>query len=146
MTERELKTRFAKAWLKNPNDPFGAVVVATNGNTLAACQLVNVLSQDPEVHAIKEQLLEEFGEAAFLPTESELLHDILHRARNCTNDDDYTKLIRLVADIRGMIQKPGVTINNTVTTNKVMVIPSRATEKDWEKGLLEQQRGLLTNG
>lgn len=153
MTEEELKYQFAEEWLRNPDNPFQAALNITNGNGQLSLKIADSWIRDPEVKAMKKQLIAKYGEDHFLPSQTSMLFDILNRARNCPMDEDYVKLMRLAADIRGMIQKPGVTINNNVTTNKVMVVPIRVgndgqtvDSHEWERQLISQQQTLTANG
>lgn len=151
--EQRLKLQFAEEWLRNPSNVFAAALAATRNNPQLALQIADAWTFDDEVLAMKKQLVKENGEEAFLPSPTSMVHDILDRARDCFDNDHYVKLVRLAADIRGMIQKPGVTINNSVTTNKVMVIPVRVgndgntiDSHEWERQLIQQQTGLFANG
>lgn len=151
--EQKLKFKFAEEWLRHPNNAFAAAQVITGNDAGLSWQLTSELSQDSEVLAFKEKLLQERGEDAFLPSSAALCHQILDRAATCQLNTDFVQLIRLIADIRGFIQKPGITINNTQTTNKVMLIPMRVGSDgkaidsvEWERQLTQQQMGLIGNG
>ena len=109
-------------------------------------QIVNNWSHDPEVVQFKRELVEEHGEEHFLPSKFQLVRDIIDRAR--TNPfADFEKSYKLVADMMGWIEKPGITINNSTTNNKVMVVPvgrlndnGTVDENVWEKNAISQQQ------
>lgn len=151
--EQELKLQFAEAWLRNPSNAFLAAKLIAGEDPHMAMQMANAWVRDPEVAEMKKQLIAEYGEESFLPSKASMIHDILDRARNCPHNDDYVKLMRLMSDMRGWIEKPGLTVNNNVTTNKVMVVPIRVgtdgatiDSHEWEKQLIEQQTSLISNG
>lgn len=147
--EQLLKLKFADAWLRNPNNAYAAALRVTKNDPFLATQICSDWLFDDEVEAFKKALIEEHGEEHFLPTKSELLHDIYDRARSCFVDDSYAKLMKLAAEMRGMIEKPGLTINNNTTNNRVMLIPmgklndNGTVDSDhWEQTAIEQQSGL----
>lgn len=146
-----LKKAFAESWLRNPTNAFAAALEVTNNDPVAATQIANSWVGDQEVREFKEALIAEYGEEYFLPSKASMLHDILDRARRCPHADDYAKLMKLAADMRGFIEKPGVTVNNntTYTTNKVMQIPvfvnnagQPIDDHEWERQLIANQERL----
>jgi hypothetical protein len=149
--ESILKKAFAEAWLHNPTNAFAAALEITGNDPAAALEISSAWSHDPEVKRLKAELIEQHGQEAFLPTKHEILHDIYSRARTCPHNDDYVKMMRLAADMRGQIEKPGITINNnnSVTTNKVMQVPVfinntgyPVDDDEWEQRLIENQEAL----
>lgn len=151
LREIELKTLFANAWLKTPRNPFEAANSICNGNGSQAVHMATMWVYDAEVLDIKKQLLTEHGEEYFLPSKVEMLHDILDRARTTHADDDFVKLMKLAADMRGMLSdKTSINVNNNVVNNKVMMVPvfmnskgNVADDSEWERGLIEQQQRLV---
>ncbi len=151
MTELELKKIFAEKCLFNPNNTFLAALDLCNGNHQQAFELSTAWSYDPQVNEFKQQLLAENGEEHYLPTKSQLVHRVMSRIDNgFATNDEFVKLVRLVADIQGLIEKPGVTVNNNITTNKVMNIPvfigdggKPATLEQWETQVMKQQATLI---
>lgn len=146
-----LKRAFAEAWLRNPSNAFAAALEVTGNDPVASTQLANSWVGDSEVKAFKNELITEYGEEYFLPSKTSMVHDILDRARKCQHDEDYVKLMKLAADMRGFIEKPGVTVNNntTFTTNKVMQIPvfvnnagQPIDDHEWEQQLIANQERL----
>ena len=109
-------------------------------------QIVNNWCYDPEVIEFKEQLNQEYGEEHFLPSKFQMVRDLIDRARN-NPFADFEKSYKLAADILGFIQKPGVTVNTSITNNKVMVVPvgrlndnGTVNEDDWESKAISQQK------
>ena len=147
--EQKLKMKVAEAWLRNPNNMFAAALEVTKNDSFAAMRICDAWVFDDELKQMKEALLEEHGEEHFLPTKFEMFRDVYDRARGTYDDDSYAKLMKLAADMRGFIEKPGVTINNTQTNNRVMLIPvgklndNGTVDSDyWEQSAIEQQRAL----
>lgn len=151
MTEQELKRKFAERCLFNPNNKFVAALECTNGNQQLAMKMLETWLYDPEVKQYEVELLAERGEDAFLPTKAQLVNRLMGRLENPGCDDEsFVKMMRLTADMLGMIEKPGVTVNNNITTNKVMNIPvfmtsngKPASMDEWEQQLIEQQQTLI---
>lgn len=148
--EQQLKMAFAEAWLRNPRNAYAAALTLTGKDTFAAMQIADKWVLDAEVKHFKEQLIDEHGEEHFLPSKSEMIRDVLYRAESSPVDDSYVKLMKLAADMRGFIEKPGLTINNnTQTNNRVMVVPVGRLNDDgtidsheWEQRAVEQQHVL----
>lgn len=150
-TVSDLKRKFAERCLFNPNNKYVAALECTNGNPQEAMRILETWLYDDEVKAYETELLAERGEEAFLPSKANMIQGLLNRLANpgCT-DDDYVKLMKLAADMRGFIEKPGVTVNNNITTNKVMNIPvfigsngQPASMDEWEQQLITQQQTLV---
>ncbi len=144
MSEEELKAEYARLLLKI-TDPFKAALQLFPDNTSRALRVANEWPTDPEVVAAQSELLEEDGELSFLPTKADLARNIWDRMQNeRVSPDDYAKLGKLYADVRGFIEKPqtNVSVNNNVTNNRVMVVRENGTDEDWEAKLRKQQENL----
>ena len=143
--EKQLKAAFARLLLKNPDDPFKAALAVFPDNTSRALRVANEWPGDSEVLNFQAELIEEDGELSFLPTKADLARNIwdkMQSDRICA--DDYAKLGKLYADVRGFIEKPQTNINNNVNnvTNRVMVVRESASDADWEAKLRKQQEEL----
>ncbi len=138
------KQAFAEALLRCPGNPYQAAMSICNSSQRAV-QIAEEWLHDPEVAEYKKELIEKYGEEYFLPTKAEMIHKIYARGIAAARDDDFFKGMKLIAEMRGMIEKPGVTVNNNVTTNKVMVIPSNNSDEEWEQRLVEQQKKLTSS-
>lgn len=144
--EQQLKKAFAYEWLKQPSEAYAAALVITQRDTFAAMQIVNKWCYDSDVLQFKEQLIDEHGEEHFLPTKFEAVRDLIDRARN-NPFADFERSYKLVAELMGWIEKPGITINNSTTNNKVMVVPvgrlndnGTVNEDVWESNAISQQQ------
>lgn len=142
------KRKFAELWLRNPSQPFECVLELIPDDRIKAISVMGVLTIDPEVKQIKEQLIEEYGEEHFLPSKAQMVRKVLDRSDMAT-EDGFVKMMRLAAEMRGFIDKTGVTINNNVTSNRVMVIPSISKTDDglidaseWQRQAIDQQSTL----
>ena len=144
--EQQAKRMFAYEWLKDPRNSYAAALKVTQRDIFAAMQIVNNWCHDPEVIQFKLDLVQEHGEEHFLPSKLEMVRDVIDRARDTLCPDAFGKLYKLAADMRGFIEKPGVTINNNTSNNKVMVMPVGRLNRDgsvneevWEQAAIEQQ-------
>lgn len=145
MTEEELKAEFAKLLLKTPNDPFKAALLLFPDNTSRALRVANEWPADPEVMAAQAELLEEDGELAYLPTKADFARKIWDKMdEERLAPEDFAKLGKLYADVRGFIEKPQTNINTNVNnvTNRVMVVRESQSDADWEAKLRKQQEDL----
>ncbi len=149
--DQTAKKLFAEAWLKHPDDPYKAALACSFNDHQIAQNIFQTWTSDREVEDFKRQLLAERGHESFLPSKEQMLEDIMTRAKHCADNDQYAKLMKLAADMRGMIEKPGVTINNHQTVNKVMNIPmfmnkddEPFTDAQWETKALTQQEKLTS--
>lgn len=149
--ELTYKIAFAEQWLRNPHNTFEAAMQVCQGRTLEALQMSQAWMFDSEVLQLKEELVAKYGEEHFLPSKSDMLHSIYRRAnQDHTANEDFVKLMKLAADMRGMLQeKTAVAINN-ITNNKVMMVPvfvdasgKVASDDSWEQSLIAQQQRLV---
>ena len=142
--EVEEKAAFAEALLFDPNNPY-KVAQSIYPENIGKCMWVtNFWLRDNFVIEVQKKLLEEHGEEHFLPTKVDTAREIWERAVNSYDDDQFVKLMRLYADVRGFIEKGQINIDNRtqMINPKVMYLPPLKDEKSWEKGLLEQQKAL----
>lgn len=151
--DQKIKQAFAYEWLKEPKEPFKAAMKLTKGNSSAAIQLTDALVHDDEVAAFKKELIEQYGEAHFLPSKFEMVRDCIDRGKAAICDDSFQKIYKLAADMMGFVEKPGVTINNNMTSNKVMLIPApqlngngSINQDDWQQRAIEQQQKITVDG
>jgi hypothetical protein len=148
--EQKLKLKFAEAWLRNPNNAYAAALSVAKNNPFLATQICDKFLNDSEVEAFKKSLIDDLGEEHFLPSKCEMIREVYDRAKICLVDESYVKLMKLAADMRGFIEKPGITVNNlTQTNNRVMMIPSFPTNQNgvvdadyWESVAIGQQKSI----
>ena len=139
----DLKRSFAEALLKKPEDPYGAAMSVTD-NCSQAIIMANDWVNDPDVKKFKEDHINEQGASHFLTNRDEYAREVMDKARKIKDPGEAHKYYKLYGDIRGFIEKPqnNTNVNVQNISNRVMVVPTRSTTEDWEKGLLEQQRKL----
>lgn len=145
-TQHEKKLEFAADWLRS-NDPWKSASKLFPADPAAVMRCVQHWVNDEVVLGEKKRILEEFGEAATLPTKAETARAIWDRAHNeRTNNTDYVRLMQLYADIMAMIAKPAaVQVNNVQEAPKVMIVRDHGTDSDWEAKLQAQQDKLVSD-
>lgn len=144
MSDEELKAEYARLLLKI-SDPFKAALQLFPDNTSRALRVANEWPNDPEVMAAQADLLDEDGELSYLPTKADFARNLWDKMQeDRIAPEDYAKLGKLYADVRGFIEKPQTTINNNnnVTNNRVMVVRENGSDEDWEAKLRKQQDNL----
>lgn len=143
---RTRKLLFAEALLKNPQDPF-KIALKIVPDTGAALQAATEWPADLEVIEHQRALLNELGEAAFLPSEfdaARLAYSLAEKEE--IEPSDRIKALELYGKFRGLIQKPETVINNNnqtnVQVNRVMVVKEAASVEDWQAKAMRQQARL----
>jgi len=140
----KLKTAFAEALLRNPDNAFQAGTqvfgAETNKALFAATQWVN----DDFVLHEKARLLKTSGARAFLPSKEDYAREVWKTATDpkCPIEDK-RGLLSLYGDVMGYKEaaaKPtgGITVNN----NRVMIVKDHGTDSDWERRAMQQQHAL----
>lgn len=151
MTEQEEKAAFAALLLKMPNDPFKAALELVS-DTTRALRIAMEWPKDPIVKAETERLTEGEGALSFLPGKGELLRDIWDRMQGQVGaagtiikptPDDYAKLAKLYAEVRGFIEKPQSGPAVQVIIPRAIEVPTHGTDEQWESAAATQQRELL---
>lgn len=152
MTESEEKAAYAALLLKE-RDPFKAALQLFPDNTNRALWVANHWPNDDEIKAEQTRLSNEEGDS-FLLSKREFLQDIEQRMRGTVypngtvippTPEEYAKLAKLYADVRGFIEKPQTNVNVTTNVNRVVEMPVFANENEWEAEAARQQRELLEN-
>lgn len=145
MDESELKVEFAKLLLKEPTDPFVVALKLFPENVNRALKVAVEWPGDSEVKAAQEKLLSEVeDEFSLLPTKASFSNLILAKMGEAA-PDDFAKLAKVYADVRGFIEKASTNVNtgNTVV-NKVMIVKDNGTDDEWSAKLLKQQEKLVS--
>lgn len=151
--ENQEKAAYAALLLKE-RDPFKAALQLFPNNTNRALWVANHWPNDHEVKAEQNRLTKEGGEMSFLPGKAELASDIWQRMQGTTlangvtippTPDEYSKLAKLYADVRGFIEKPQTSVNVVNNIPRVVEMPVFADESEWETEAARQQRELLEN-
>lgn len=147
MTDLELdqkKKRFAFEILKAPGESF-SIAKSLLGDTPAAFDAAGSWIADPIVLEEKDRLIEAHGQRYFLPTREDMVRDILKRA-SFSDNDGYTKLMKLASEMLGYIEKPGTSVTTNVQMNPIMIVKDHGSDDDWENKVSNQQRSLLIEG
>lgn len=153
-TEDEEKAAYAALLLKG-TDPFEAALKLFPDNTNRALRIAHEWPRDPAVKACCEKMSEGDGELAFLPNKAALARDVWDRMKGAKyaggvvvppTAEEYAKLAKLYAEIRGFIEKPqtNVNVNNTVV-QRVVEVPVFQSDADWEAAAARQQHESLAN-
>lgn len=150
--ESEEKAVYAALLLKE-RDPFKAALQLFPDNTNRALWVANHWPNDDEVKAEQTRLSNEEGDS-FLLSKREFLQDIEQRMRGTVypngavilpTPEEYAKLAKLYADVRGFIEKPQTNVNVTTNIQRVVEVPVFQDESSWEAAAAKQQRELLNN-
>ncbi len=151
--ESKEKAAYAALLLKE-RDPFKAALQLFPDNTNRALWVANHWPIDAEVKAEQERLMGEDDGSSFLPSKAELARDIWQRMQGTTlangvtippTPEEYAKLAKLYADVRGFIEKPQTNVNVTTNVQRVVEVPVFQSESEWENAAARQQRELLEN-
>lgn len=151
--ESEEKAAYA-ALLLRERDPFKAALSLFPDNTNRALWVANHWPNDAEVKEEQARLIGEDEGASFLPSKVELARDIWQRMQGTTlpsgvtippTPEEYAKLAKLYADVRGFIEKPQTNVNVTTNVQRVVEVPVFQSENEWEAAAAKQQRELLNN-
>lgn len=146
-----MKTAFAAALLKDPNNPFRAAMTLLDesdpGSTADAALMANFWPKDPVVVAEMNRLQSKEGELSFLPTKADLARKIWTMLDTPMEPADAAKLMKLYGEVMGHIEKPGTNVNVDARnlSRTVMLVKSHSKE-DWESKARQQQKGLTDDG
>ncbi len=144
---KALKTKFAIALLRQPDDAFKAGVDVFGADTGRALYAAQNWINDAFIDAEKIRLLKEKGARAFLPSKEEYAREVWKLANEArTPIEDKRHLMALFGDIMGyktQAEKAGVNVN--ITQNKVMIVKDHGSDAEWERKAAAQQH-RLTNG
>lgn len=138
------KLKFAASFARSKNAANAAMSVWPNDPGFALKQSY-LLPFDSVVIAELKRILDVEGEQSLLPSKSELVRDILTRAKAAACDDDYEKLMRLAANMMGHIEKPGTNVDVKVQVQSVMVVKDHGTDEEWAARMAAQQQNLVLN-
>lgn len=147
--EANKKLAYALQLLYMPHDPFKAATRVLGFNDPGVNHYVaQYWPHDLDVRREMVRLIEEHGEAHFMPSLEAVAGEVYAYAQSADEGDLKLKAYRLYAEIRGFIQKPGTVIThnqNYTDLSKVLVIKDHGTEDEWEQKLIEQQARLVAN-
>ena len=132
--EERLKKEFAASLLKTPNEPFKAALAVFGSDSMAAMHAANYWVHDATVKAEQDRLIEELGEAAFLPSKAQIareLYELSQKERLSQTDKLRIDALNSYAKLMGWITD-SAKINNNVKAEKgasVQVVASELDEK-----------------
>jgi hypothetical protein len=150
MDELERKRKYMIQLLREPEEYFKAGLAAyperDSWHTAMAMKVGTEWVDDFECLQIKKDLIEEFGEAFFLPSKGDLAREIWATAKGAKTNSDKIKGLELYGKVMNFIEQPQpAQIHNNVgnTTNKVMLVTRSNSDDEWEQKLLDQQTKLI---
>lgn len=152
MTEDEEKAAFAIGLLKQPNEPFKVALSIFPDNTNRALWVAHHWPNDPAVKAEQKRVADDDNAGDFLPSKGDLARAIWQKMEGSTNSEgrvivpimeDYVKLAKLYAEVRGFIEKPGTGPAVNVIIPRAIEVPTHGTNDEWEAAAERQQRELL---
>lgn len=142
--ELERKRLFAEALLRAPGDAFSAARTVFGQDTMGAMVASQQWPYDMVVLQRQAELLETFGPDEYLPAKHEVARRIWDIGQAATDTKDRLAAFKLYADLRGfMPRSEGMTINNTVNQNRVMIMRDFGTDEQWETAAAGQQAKLI---
>jgi len=150
--ESEEKAAFAALLLKEP-DPFKAALQLYPENTARALRIATEFPKDAEFKAILAHMESQIDPMDCLPTKADLARVVWNKMTGKAENgnaiyvsvDDFAKLGKLYAEIRGFIEKPGPVINNNnnVIVPRAIEVPNHGTNEEWEQAAQRQQEESL---
>jgi hypothetical protein len=151
MEMADQKRAFVYAWLQDEDgDAFGAALKVFGADTSAALRYSHEWSHSDEVLKLRDEVLAEYGEEAFLPTKGDAVKLAWKMAQTETVPvRERVAALALFSELRGFVSKGGtnVTIDNSVKslTSNVMQVPMPASIDEWQEKAKFQQRQLVEN-
>lgn len=144
----EEKVKFARLLLSE-KDAFKAALLLYPDDTSHALWVADNWANDEEVLAY----VATHDSIDALPSKTQLARDIWERMQGIAlsngkisrpTADDYVKLAKLYADVRGFIEKPQMNSNVTVVVPKAIEVPTYESDAAWEKAAAKQQQELIS--
>lgn len=139
---KELAANYAKLYTANGGDSFAATLVLFPGETDTALLMSHMMPRDPLVQEALGALTTNEDDA-LLPTKNMFSRKIWQKLDTAENVDEYQKLAKLYAEVRGFIEKPSNTQTVTVVVPKCIEIPKASSDEEWEKQAAKQQAALM---
>ncbi len=139
----EEKQKFAEALLELC-DPFKAALHVCEGMpTQKALKMATEWPADIEVKGFIKAIKDKESSIDTLPDKKDLAEAVWLKMENCRFPEDFAKLAKLYAEVRGFIEKPDNKPIVTINQNRVMVIKDFGNEDQWQAAADKQQRDLL---
>lgn len=143
----DLKAAFALQLLLTHGNAQAAAHVVSPRNIGYALFIAEYWRDDLYVLDCKRKLVEEHGEAFFLPSKYDIAHKIAKAADQALHSDEKLKALKLYAELMGFISKPEISVQSTtnIQQNRVMVLRDHGTDAEWEQQVVAQQRKLIAD-
>jgi hypothetical protein len=135
-----MKLRFASVFARTNNAATAAMSIIPNPGE--ALRQSYVLQHDPVVVEEMARLKDTIDEKERLPSKVDIALEVLERARELKDPEDYAKLMRLYCEIGGLLEKPGANVDVNVQVASVMVVKDHGTTDEWKNKAADQQRRL----
>jgi hypothetical protein len=141
------KQRLAAAFLRYPSEPLKAAISVFGAAEIGkASWAAFALVQDTEILALQAKLIVSAdGLKHLLPTKEAVALRLWNWSDQAFELDDKIKATKLLCEILDYIPKPGTNINFNKVVNKVMLVPTAASDEEWEKNIAEQQAKLVAD-
>lgn len=138
------KRAFAEILCKYPNEPFKASLELFPDNTNRAVWVAQHWANDRIVHEHMQRMKATYGEFYGLPDRAELLRCLFDKMKNTYDANEYARLAKLYAEIRGYITKPGNAPQSgaSAPVHRAIEVPTYGTDASWEQAAATQQRHL----
>lgn len=146
--ELEQKRKFAKLFLErgmSPNTAFQiALGIFGEGETSKAIKAAMNWQADPQVLEFIDEIKAAGEDLELLPSKADLARDVWARLKDEPDSENYAKLAKLYAEVRGFIEKPQTNQNlQIVVAPKVIEVPVYQNAEAWENDSAKQQNELL---
>jgi hypothetical protein len=145
--DESLRKKFAAACMRFPDNAYQAACVISPTNFGIAAWIMHNWMGDPVVEREMLRLKAEDDSDGlnFLPGKAQAAKAIWDKAQSCNDPETFGKLMKLYAEYRGFIEKPGassVVVN--VPQPRVMIVKDHGTDEEWAAKVAEQQARLTS--
>jgi hypothetical protein len=143
--ESRLKSLFAAALMRQPDNPFAAAreLVTDPGQV---SYIATQWPTDPVTEAMKSELLARRGPLASVPTKEEFAARVFQDIPALKDTDARLKYMRFFAEIMGYIDngKNNVNVNLGGVGGKTLAVPLAASDEEWEAKAMAHSKKLLS--
>ena len=140
------KREFAAAYLRNPLRPDIAAREVDSRSSFVTYILTN-WQLDPEVQNYMNEVRQEAGPKATVPTKEQFAAEIYRQAGEISNYDLKRDYFELFAKVMGYIERPAAVVNNNnlnVDQRSVIMLPARNPNvEDWTSRAQENHKQIV---
>lgn len=140
----DMKRKFASVVVRTSNPAAAALQIIPN-NPGEAMRAMQDLPKDPLVIALIDHMKTEGSDDDKQPSRIDIANEILLRAKEVKDPEDYAKLMRLYCDVRGFVEKPGANVAVDVKVASVMVVRDLGSDEEWKTKAARHQQELVIN-